>query len=68
MKQIISSGIKYFIGMPIVSKISLIVDDHSISLSDNSGYRLEIKLSEEMKKEIAKEWKANAKKERSSKK
>ena len=71
MKIMTNNGTNYFIGMPIECNISLRVEgetNHSwISLSNSSGVRLDMILTEQMKKEIIKELSKNGKKERRTK-
>ena len=67
MKIISSKGIVYFIGMPMDKKLTLRVEGDErysfISLSDEKGTRMDMILTEQIKREIIKEFKKNAKKE-----
>lgn len=72
MKIMTSQGIKYFIGMPIQTRMTMRIEKSddgfvSLSLSDEAGYMLQIGLNEDMKKELVEVCK-NGKKERRTKK
>ena len=71
MKIMTNQGTKYFIGMPIQTRMTMRVEKSddgfvSLSLSDEAGYMLQIGLNEEMKKELVEVCK-NGKKERRTK-
>ena len=72
MKIMTSQGVKFFIGMPIPTRMTMRIEKSddgfvSLSLSDEAGYMLQIGLNEEMKKELVEVCK-NGKKERRIKK
>lgn len=70
MKQFKGNGTKFFIGMPILERLTMRIEDAddfvTISLSDEKGTMLQIVLTEEMKKELKRV--CNAKKTERNKK
>jgi hypothetical protein len=66
MKTFEGNGTKFFIGMPILERLTMRIEDTdnfiTLTLSDNKGTMLQIALTDEMKKELMRVCK-NAKKE-----
>lgn len=66
MKTFEGNGTKFFIGMPILERLTMRIEDAdnlvTISISDNKGTMLQIALTDEMKKELIRVCK-NGKKE-----
>lgn len=56
MKTFKGNGTKFFIGMPILQRLTMRIEDTddfvTVSISDEKGTMLQIALTDEMKKEL----------------
>ena len=65
MKIFKGNGTKFFIGMPILQRLTMRISDEddfvTVSISDEKGVMLQIALTDEMKKELTRVCKTHSK-------
>lgn len=65
MKTFKGNGTKFFIGMPILQRLTMRISDEddfvAVSISDEKGTMLQIALTDEMKKELTRVCKTHTK-------